>query len=935
MYRLTCFLVLLAIATAVDQSKFRTCSNTGFCNRNRNNFVPQHYELSPSSIKIDPTSSTVVADLVNGRHPLQDALECKISVLQNNVVRLSVREKNPKFERWEVPDVLQADALHKGAADLTITDNGARVVFGDRQLEIVSKPFSVTLSINGLQAVSVNSEGLLNFEQYRDQNPRPAGAETVPPPPLPPTEGSGEGEEQQQQPEQPEQEDKDLKFPYDVDGMWTESFGSHTDSKPRGPSAVAADITFIGSKQVYGIPEHATKFALKTTKGDGYGYDEPYRLYNLDVFEYALDVPMALYGTVPFMLGHDEQKTSAVLWLNSAETFIDVDDAGKRTWYETLTGSGSGQQQGKQTRWISESGVIDVFLMVDTNPAGIHYAYNSLTGFPALPQRFAIAYHQCRWNYKSEDDVAQVDGGFDKNDIPYDVLWLDIEHTDGKKYFTWDSSNFPTPKEMQQKLAAKGRKMVTIVDPHIKRDSGYSVHKDAEAKGLYVKNNGDNDFEGWCWPGSVSYLDFCRPEVRDYWASLFAFDKYQGSTPHLYIWNDMNEPSVFNGPEVTMPKDNLHVGGKAEHRDVHNMYGFYHQWATEMGLVQRDQARPFVLTRSFFAGSQQYGAVWTGDNEAKWEHLEAASPMLLSLNVAGITFSGADVGGFFGNPDAELMTRWYQAGAFQPFFRGHAHIDATRREPWLFGEPHTTHIREAIRARYAYLPYIYTIFQEATVTGIPVMRPLWLEFPKDVQTFDKEQESLLGDSILVHPVSKPGQTSTAVYLPGPSLWYDVHDFTRYTGGASYNIDTPITKMPVFQRGGKIVAKRERARRSSRAMENDPFTLVIALDEKGEAEGRLYYDDGHTFNYKNGEYYISKFTFSGTTLTCTSEGPYATPATVERVVIIGLNNKPDRATSTAGQNTNKCVVLDHGSSVVIRKPDLPVNTNWKIDLMFTV
>lgn len=387
---------------------------------------------------------------------------------------------------------------------------------------------------------------------------------------------------------------------------------------------------------------------------------------------------------------------------------------------------------------------------------------------------------------------------------------------------------------MQNKIASKGRKMVTIIDPHIKRDNGYHVHNEALSKDLYIKNKDKNVFDGWCWPGSSSYLDFVRPDVREFWADLFSLEKYQDSTPNLYTWNDMNEPSVFNGPEVTMQKDNLHLYNEFEHRSVHNMYGFYHQMATAEGLQKRDNARPFVLSRAFFAGSQKYGAVWTGDNAAEWSHLGAAAPMLLSMNVAGITFSGADVGGFFGNPEPELLLRWYQQAAFTPFFRGHAHIDTKRREPWLFGDEWTSRFRDAIRQRYAYLPYIYTVFHEAHVTGVPIMRPLWVEFPTDKASFSRDQEFLLGNSILVAAVSKAGQMVTPVYLP-PGLWYDAVDGKKHVGGQVISMDTPLEKTPVLQRGGTIVPKRDRARRSSAAMELDPFTLVIAVDEKvGEA-----------------------------------------------------------------------------------------------------
>jgi len=195
------------------------------------------------------------------------------------------------------------------------------------------------------------------------------------------------------------------------------------------------------------------------------------------------------------------------------------------------------------------------------------------------------------------------------------------------------------------------------------------------------------------------------------------------SRENLHLWNDMNEPSVFNGPEITMPKDNLHDGG-LEHRDVHNIYGWWMANATATALTQRTKKpmRPFVLTRSFFAGSQRFGAMWTGDNMAKWEHLEITLPMLLAQGIAGMPFAGADVGGFFGDPEPELLVRWYQSGAFYPFFRAHAHIDTKRREPWLFGEPYTSHIRDALRLRYQLLPAIYTTFYKSSVTGLPILK---------------------------------------------------------------------------------------------------------------------------------------------------------------------------------------------------------------------
>jgi len=387
-------------------------------------------------------------------------------------------------------------------------------------------------------------------------------------------------------------------FTVDTDGMWDEKFGDHLDSKPFGPMSVGADIIFPASSHIFGLPEHASSTQLKSTTGEDAHYREPYRLYNLDVFEYELDETMALYGEVPLIVSQSATSGSVgVFWFNPTETFVDV---------ENLQNNGNeiGSKTTK-THWMSESGIVDLFLLPGPNPKALYEQYARLTGRVSLPPMFSLGYHQCRWNYRDEEDVYQVHGKFEELDYPYDVLWLDIEHTDGKRYFTWDNSQFPNPVAMQEKLNAQGRKMVTIVDPHMKRDNDYYIHKQATAKGLYIKDKtGKKDYDGWCWPGSSSYLDFTTEKVRSWWADQFAYDRYIGSTPSLFTWNDMNEPSVFNGPEVSMQKDLRNLNG-IEHREWHNLYGILFQRATAEGLIRRNEGgniRPFVLTRSFFAG---------------------------------------------------------------------------------------------------------------------------------------------------------------------------------------------------------------------------------------------------------------------------------------------------------------------------------------------
>lgn len=555
-----------------------------------------------------------------------------------------------------------------------------------------------------------------------------------------------------------------------------------------------------------------------------------------------------------------------------------------------------------------------------------------------------MAYHQCRWNYKDENDVNSVNQKFDEYDIPMDTMWLDIEYTDNKKYFTWDQHHFPNPLGMIQNLTSFGRHLTVIIDPHIKRDASYFFHNDCTDRGYYTKNKDGNDYEGWCWPGSASYPDLYNPIVRKYFADQYLLENFKTTTADVMLWNDMNEPSVFNGPEVTMPKDNIHFGG-FEHRHVHNLYAHMQLMSTFDGLVRRSNGvqRPFILTRGHFAGSQRLATIWTGDNTADWGHLAASVKMCLSESVAGFSFCGADVGGFFGNPDAELFERWYQAGSFQPFFRSHAHIDTKRREPWLYPEATRLIIRESIRKRYSYLPLWYTLFYEHERFGLPVMRPLLSHYPKDPEAFAIDNEYLLGDKLLVRPVLQQGAIKVDVYFPRHSqggagdLWYDIDDLHRIDTAGYVTVPVGSYKIPVYQRGGTIVPKKERIRRASTLMINDPYTFVICLDQSQAAAGTLYLDDEKTFDYRTGKYVYLNLKFSVNELSSEIIDPDASfnsQSWVERVIIAGLDKVPKTATLTA--STSKPITLDviqEAHHIVVRKPGISILENWKITLNF--
>lgn len=331
-----------------------------------------------------------------------------------------------------------------------------------------------------------------------------------------------------------------------------------------------------------------------------------------------MDSPMTLYGAIPSMQAHRKDSTVGVFWLNAAETWIDVV---KQKVSSNPMSLGTEGDIDTETHWISESGLLDVFVFLGPSPKDVVAQYSELTGYTQLPQQFALGYLQCRWNYVSDEDVKNVDAHFDKSNIPYDVIWLDIEYTDNKKYFTWDPHAFSDPIGMEKQLDDHERKLVVIIDPHIKNVDNYAVVKELKSMSLGVNDKNNKLFEGWCWPGSSHWVDCFNLATIDWWRSLFTYKSFKGTAPNVFLWNDMNEPSVFNGPETTMPKDNIHHGNW-EHRDVHNLNGLTFVNATFEALLHRDpttsRRRPFVLTRSYYAGSQRLGAMWTGDNLASW-----------------------------------------------------------------------------------------------------------------------------------------------------------------------------------------------------------------------------------------------------------------------------------------------------------------------------
>uniref|UniRef100_A0A1I7UPS8 Gal_mutarotas_2 domain-containing protein n=1 Tax=Caenorhabditis tropicalis TaxID=1561998 RepID=A0A1I7UPS8_9PELO len=860
-WRLLVACFLFGSLDAVDRQNFKTCEQSGFCKRHRAVTSPTGYEVVTDSIKINDT----------GLHALlknkDTTLKLSIVTLKDSTVRVVIDENEGALrKRYQPLEALVSTeptqqkvkkTKEEATATKILTTDGNRVV-------LQHKPFRVDFYVKDKIVSSINAKETLHFEAFK----------------------------------------KKVLLSDREKGFWEETFKEIKDTKPHGSSSVGVDIAFVGAKHLFGIPEHAESYSLRDTRTY-----EPYRLCNLDVFEYETNSPMALYGSIPYLVGVHQKRSVGALWLNAAETWVDVEpttaDKGGLTKEVLDADTKPRQVPQHNARFYSESGLIDVFITLGPQPNDIFRQLAALTGVTPLPPAFSLGYHQSRWNYKDQKDVKEVHEGFVKNDIPLDVLWLDIEHTDQKAYFTFDKDNFKNPEEMIKDLADQNRKLVTIVDPHIKKDSKYYIYKEAKKNKFLVKDAKDAIYEGNCWPGDSTYIDFLNPKARKWWSEQFAFDKYKGTSKDVHIWNDMNEPSVFNGPEITMHKDAKHYDG-FEHRDVHNVYGFHQHSSTFEGLKARsnNEVRPFVLSRSFFAGSQRTAAVWTGDNKADWAHLKQSIPMLLSLSTAGLPFVGADVGGFFGNPDEELLVRWYQAGAFQPFFRGHSHQDTKRREPWLFADNTTDAIRTAIKTRYAFLPYWYTLFYEHAKTGKPVMRPFWLEFIEDEPSWDEDRQWMVGSGLLVKPVLEEKLKELSIYLPGKrQVWYDWETHKARPSPGAVQIPAELNTIGLYHRGGTIIPKLSEVKLTTKDNHEQPITLYIAVNQKGDfANGTIYLDDGESYAYEKGDFAYWGFTFKRehdylhtiTNKNLDKKGKFDSDVYIDKIVIRGAKFYPRNA-----------------------------------------
>jgi alpha-glucosidase len=542
-------------------------------------------------------------------------------------------------------------------------------------------------------------------------------------------------------------------------------------------------------------------------------------LWNIDTPAYGVDGGTHLYQSHPWVMG---------LRRDGSAFGIIADN----TWRQSIS------IEDHRVTFNSDGPAFRVVVIERESPQALMQALADYTGHMSLPPLWSLGYHQCRHTYYPDGRVMEVADLLRKHQIPSDVIWMDIDYMDGYRIFTFDPDGFPNPRRLNDYLHQQHFKSVYMIDPGVKAEKGYFVDDQGRAGDYFVKTADGKLFEGNVWPGACHFPDFTRPEVRSWWSTLYRDFMATGVDG---VWNDMNEPAIFGQPEQTMPLDNRHEGGDGitagPHLRFHNVYGMNMVRASRQGLLLANpQKRPFILSRSNFLGGQRYAATWTGDNLSHPDHMKLSVPMTLTLGLSGQPFNGPDIGGFCENSNGELVAQWTALGVYFPFVRNHNTKGTVAQEPWAFTPEVLDACRTAINRRYRLMPYIYTLFREASETGMPVMRPLFMADPTDLSLRSEDCAFLLGGDLLVRP-----QWADRTAMP-KTAWQPL----------TLEAATDSFQCELRQRPGSVIPLANLAQ-STTDLRTDSLTLLVCIDGEGKAVGQLYEDEGDGFSYREGCY----------------------------------------------------------------------------------
>lgn len=544
------------------------------------------------------------------------------------------------------------------------------------------------------------------------------------------------------------------------------------------------------------------------------------------------DDSITYYKTIPFYVALKEEATYGIFFDNSFRSYFDM-----------------GKEMGDRIFFGAIGGQIQYYFIPGENIKEVVKNYTALTGRMEMPPLWSLGYQQCRFSYFSQEEVRELVKTFEEKDIPLDVVYLDIDYMDGFRVMTFKTPNFDYAAGLISDLKEKGIRTITIIDPGVKVDEEYDVFKRGKEGNHFTKKLDGEIFIGAVWPGDSAFPDFSNKDCREWWKSeLKKFISEHGMDG---IWNDMNEPCVFNNDHKTMLETCLHNSdnGVIEHKEFHNRYGFeMSRCSKEAQEELHPNERGFSMTRATYAGGQRYSSVWTGDNMSLWSQMRMSISMNANLGISGFSFVGNDVSGFGLDSSEELFIRWMEMGTFIPIFRNHSNMYTRRQEPWAFGPRAEKIAKKSIELRYELLPYIYDLYYISHKEGLPIFRPMIMEYEKDMNLLNMREQFMLGENMIVAPVLYEGERSKTLYLPKGS-WFNYFTMEKLQGGKWYKLPCELDEILVFVKEGAIIPTYNKKFRNVKERPNNILLKVFGEN----AKGFHYNDDGHSMEYLEGKY----------------------------------------------------------------------------------
>src|SRR5215813_6807076 len=581
------------------------------------------------------------------------------------------------------------------------------------------------------------------------------------------------------------------------------------------------------------MPDGESYFGLGDKAGPMNRRNRSFTNWNTDEFGWQ-ESSDPLYKTIPFFEGFRNGAAYGIFFDNTWRSSFDF-----------------GKESRDYYSFGADGGEINYYYFAGPDPKKIIENYTALTGRMPLPPLWTLGYQQCRYSYYPEKRAYEIVERLRGDKIPADTIYFDIDYQQGYAPFTINREYFPHFEKMIADFKAVGIHTILITDLHIKSDPnhGYAPFDSGVKQDVFVKRADGSLYVAPVWPGPSVFPDFTLTRVRDWWGDLYKDFVAMGAAG---FWNDMDEPAVFQTPSKTMPLDNVHRtddGTKHPHTEIHNIFGLQNVRATFDGVKRlQPNERPFVLTRAAFAGAQRYAATWTGDNSSTWNHLAMSTPQLLSMGISGYGMVGDDIGGFAGSPTPDLLTRWFEVGAFNPIYRDHTAKGTADQEPWVHGPEHEAIRRKFIEERYRLLPYIYSAVEEMSRTGVPLMRPLFLEYPKADGIAGNDHDFLFGRDLLVAPATTEMLDAQTIHLP-PGDWFDYWTAEKHSNTEEIVLHPALGQMPLYVRAGAIVPMQDIVQHTG---EIPRGPLKLRVYPGPDCSGTLYEDDGHTFAYEKGE-----------------------------------------------------------------------------------